>query len=315
MAQLVEHTQKASTGNPQAFPFVNLPPETQLRILEYTSLVSPTRLFTWSPARGFALPKSANTSASRLFWECPKSLFLVSRGIYRHAIDIFWKHNIIYVTPDISSFRQRPTPNSASSPSSSNPPTRYAASHFFRTQLSAETAPKVRCLSFEVFDATVHESRGHARKDWFNALEYISDLGLNLTCLYVAMTGSDDLEWERLDAAAPSSEDKIDLLRNFISSRVWPLNLRQSSPSVPRHLLVQIHTETASLRYELLTTYGDENIREPSRYQEERKARWGTPQATRQVNLQEQQEGDDDTSRGKASSSVESIWVHKLVVI
>lgn len=309
MALPVHASDSAPMDKPQPFEFSRLPPETQLRILEHTDLIGPTRRFVWNPTNGFGLPALASRKAIRGSWRSPRSLFLVNRTFYRHAIDIFYRRNEFYIAPDTRLFVTIVKPGEPSPM-----PTRYATSQFFSDHLSVETIPKIRSLDFEIFGHTREGTEESARQDWFDSISRAAGLGLKLSSLHVSMFGSEELEWEALNARAPSDEDKIAVLRGYVHHRVWPLTSSGAHANIPKHLMVQIRTETALWRYEIRAQGGDDLLSGEQSHQEARRKKWGSPDAVRLLHLQDTRGDKDEEADSDDEATIwqESVWAHKL---
>lgn len=223
------------------FPFPKLPPEIQLRVLEYSDLVGPTRYFVWDRKSGFKLPKNAERGS----WRNPGSYFLVSKGFYIKAREVFWKLNTFEVAPDKTPLGKILRPGE----DPPNMPTRYTAYDFLGDYVpKTQSLLYLRSLRLNMFPRIRRSAVDEAREKWFQAINYAVRQGLSLSSLHVYGDYLlDQTECEALETTASDSE-KFHILRTYIAKDLWPLSI-ESGPRAVDDLLLECRTENGRVRY------------------------------------------------------------------
>jgi hypothetical protein len=141
-------------GHIAPFQFCHLAVEIQIKILQYTSLISPTSRYVWDTNDGFDLHEIDKPQDD---WHSPGPLFLVSRSFYEKAREIFWRsNNVIKVCPDPSQMFKIQEPGAPSLL-----PTQYAATEFLSERIAPTTLPYLACLDFSLL---TRRTRGGTRR-------------------------------------------------------------------------------------------------------------------------------------------------------
>jgi hypothetical protein len=281
----------------------SLPPETQLRILEFTDLVVPTRHVMWSTCDRFYLNYEAREAAARIAWRIPLPLLLVNRAFHQHARDTFWRHNTVTVRPDMSAAWEKPdTP-----PEESKAPTRYAASQLLTDRLSPNTIPSLRFLNLRLFDTVRRDVAEAARQDWFNSVNYAVKHDLSLSMLHVDYGSNEDIDEGGMDEIAPTDEDKIRFVRERVRERVWPHFSDECIPrAISKQLFVQFPIEGLDIFYDIRKqTQSTLLDHEHNLEGDEKRRKWGAPRGTRRITVSTNDgNGDEDW--------IETVWVLKV---
>lgn len=237
-------------ANQQHFPFLALPPETQLNILKNTDLVSPTRWYCWALEQGFYLFERDRRRNS--LWRSPLSLFLVSKSLQEMGHQVFWRYNTFCIsaippgqsTPEYVKFKMQDKTRSLGA---------HPAISFFNRYASATTDLRSVVIIGDVDPSLPPNQDAHdADREWLTyAGELISDRGLKLDCLQIHMDGfpRDVSAWSSLKELP--DDVKITAMRNFFHRRAWPLLVQNELREIPRHMTIRLFSLRSVATYEL----------------------------------------------------------------
>lgn len=287
------------------FPFSRLPAETQLRILQFTDLIGPSRKFIWDPKTGFTLPGADRHRGKRGSWTIPAPLFLVNRTFYQLAREIFWISNCIIIYPDTSNVF---TPHKEGQPSLM--PTRYAASQLLADTLLPQTLPSLRSLKAEMFSMAAEEATELAREDWFRSVEYAIDRGMNLTSLRVFRSSWSEITKKVLEETASTDEAQLRFVQSFVNKQVWPFKADGTPRAISRQLFVEMSAECIHTRYEIRKVSPIDKWGIMDQEEDEAKGRRkkpGSPTATRTIFMKER-----DSPDGEAETWIETLWITEI---
>jgi hypothetical protein len=177
-----------------SFPFMALPVELQVMILEYTDLVAPGPV-TASSLKGYILDDcqagrcarkniccEGHYNSSETCWSLPADLFHVNRHINMMSQEVFFSHNQFIVDLQLVSY---PAPLVIWSPWS---PTDWQDERFpelwnpnyskFLLEIPAGCIPKLRSLTwrFPMHRNNAALTSGLIKKDWIRTIDFIAEV-------------------------------------------------------------------------------------------------------------------------------------------
>ncbi|KAI1270382.1 hypothetical protein F5Y18DRAFT_368173 [Xylariaceae sp. FL1019] len=247
LRRLAEEASYKVTGRHsiEVFRFFSLPPELRLHILEHTDLVAPTRSISWRPAAStesfeggrfedrsidtvqcrdiiragcFCAYQHAAYSTTCRYWRSPQSLFLVSKAFCEEARDVFYKRNCFCIKPAAG---DQLWPDGRPVHQLLSP--RLPVSRFFTHGIPACAYTTLRYLDLGnfMYFACPGELTQQRRDEWFRTVAYVERSGgTDLDYVYVAGSARGSLPlhegWRNADA--------LDIIRDFVSTKIWPLN-------------------------------------------------------------------------------------------
>lgn len=237
----LQATKKLLPDSLTGFRFLSLPQETQLKILEHTDLVTPSRHAIWDPQRKFHLPPGQKKGS----WQAPTALFLVNRWVCQMAREVFWTRNHFETYVHSQSLYGYTKPGGPSTL-----PKRFSASEFLNGTVPIKFLRNIPSLDLRWFGIVEEENTENATEDWFRVLGDIKTYGgIHLDFLHIdnyRYVDPSKAVWE-----GSSNDSIIQSVRAFINSHLWPLPGYNTPPAFTRHLLVRLKSDTAELTYSI----------------------------------------------------------------